>query len=87
MSECASVAGHFDGHAEALKRSTWHHPMQHVQGYKGSHWMLPSGDSSLRIALAATLVTINTPRMKNVTSLLAILMAIAMQWYYTARIA
>jgi hypothetical protein len=86
-SKCASVAGHFDGHAEALKQSTWHRPMQHVQGYKESHWMLPSGNSSLRITPAAAMATINTPTMQNVPSLLAVSMTIAMQWYYTARIA
>ena len=61
--------------------------MQHVQGYIGSHWTLPSGDSSLRIAPAAAMATINTPTMQNVPSLLAVSMAIAMQWYYTAHIA
>ena len=30
-----------------LKRYMQHHPMQHVQGYSGSHWTLPSGDYSL----------------------------------------
>jgi hypothetical protein len=82
-SKCASVAGHFDGHAEALKQSTWHRPMQHIQGYIGSHLTLPSGNSSHRIAPAAAMATINTPTMQNVPSLLAVLMAIAMQWYYT----
>jgi hypothetical protein len=47
--------------------------MQHVQGYIGSHWTLPSGDSSLRIAPAAAMATINTPAMLNVPSLLAVL--------------
>jgi hypothetical protein len=39
-----SVAGHFDGHGEALKRYMRHHLMQHVQGYTVSHWTLSSGD-------------------------------------------
>ena len=30
-----------------------HRPMQHAQGYTGSHWTPPLGDYSLRIALAA----------------------------------
>jgi hypothetical protein len=42
-----SVAGHFDGHAEAMKQYMRHRPMQHVQGYSGSHWTLSSGDCSL----------------------------------------
>jgi hypothetical protein len=61
--------------------------MQHVQGYIGSHWTLPSGDSSLRITPAAAMATINTTRMQNVPSLLAVSMAITMQRYYTAHIA
>ena len=82
-SECASVTGHFDGHAEALKQSTWHCLMQDVQSYIGSHWMLPSGDHSLRITPAAAMATINKTTMQNVPSLLAILMVIAMLRYYT----
>jgi hypothetical protein len=54
-SKCASVTGNFNGHAEALKQSTWHRPMQHVQGSSESHWTLPSGDYSLRIAPAAAM--------------------------------
>jgi hypothetical protein len=46
-SKCASVAGHFDGHAEALKQYMWHCPMTDVQGYFESHWTLSSGDYSL----------------------------------------
>jgi len=57
--ECTSVAAHFDGHAKALTRYMWHHPMHHVQGYTGSHWTLPSGDYSLRIASAAASATAN----------------------------
>jgi len=45
--ECTSVAGHFDGHAEAMKQYMRHRPMQHVHGYSGSHWTLPSGNYSL----------------------------------------
>jgi len=30
ISECASIAGHFDGHAEAL---------EHVQGYTRNQWL------------------------------------------------
>ena len=61
--------------------------MQHVQGYTGSHWTPPSGDYSLRIAPAAARATINSMIMKHVPTLLAVLMAIAMRRYYTARIA
>jgi hypothetical protein len=86
-SKCASVAGHFDGYAEALNQSTWHRPMHHFQGYIGNHWTLPSGDYLLRIAPAAARATINIMTMQNVPSLLAVSMAIAMRRHYTARIA
>ena len=59
MSNCTSIAGHFDGHADALKQYGVHHPIQHVQGYSGSHWMPPSGDYSLHIAPAAARGTAN----------------------------
>ena len=86
-SECVSVAGHVDGHAEVLKQSTWHRPMQHVQGFAGSHWTLLSGDYLLPIASAAAMATIIKMAMQNIPSLLAISMAIAMRRYYTAHIA
>jgi len=85
--ECTSVAAHFDGHAKALKQYMRHHPMQHVQGYTGSQWTPPSGDYSLRIALAAAMATASKTRLYYVPTLMAISVVIAMQWYYTARIA
>jgi hypothetical protein len=48
---------------------------------------LPSGNYSLRIAPAAARATANKTKMQNVPTLLAILMAIVMWRYYTARIA
>jgi len=86
-SKCVSIAGHFDGHAEVLKQSTWHCPMQHVQGSSGSHWTLPSGNYSFRIALAAAMATYNKTTMQNVPSLLAVSMALVTQRYYTSHIA
>ena len=61
--------------------------MQHVQGYIRSHWMLPSGHYSIRIAPEAARETINKTTMQNVPSLLAMSVAIAMRRYYTAHIA
>ena len=61
-----------------------HHPMQHDQGFIGSHWLLPLGNYLLRIAPAATRATINTTIMQHVPTLLAVSMAIAMWRYYTA---
>jgi hypothetical protein len=63
MKECTSVAGHFDDHVEVLKRYMRHRPMQHVQGYSGSHWMPPLGDYSLHITLTAARATANNTKM------------------------
>jgi hypothetical protein len=87
VNKCPSVAGHFDGHGEALKHYMRRRTMQHVQGYTRSHWMPPSGDYLLRIAPAAARATINSMIMKHVPTLLAVSMAIAMQRYYITRIA
>ena len=61
--------------------------MQHVQGYTGSHWTPPSGDYSLRIALAAARATAKKTTIYYVPTLMAILVVIAMRRYYTARVA
>ncbi len=84
VAKTASVAGHFDGHGEVLKRYMWHLPMQHVQGYTGSHRTRPSRNYSLRIVSAAARATANKTKMQNLTTLLTILMA---SRYYTAHIA
>ena len=55
-----------------------HHTMQHDQGFTRSHWMPPSGDYLLCIALAAAKATINKMMMQNVPTLLAVSMAIGM---------
>ena len=67
MSECASVAGHFDGHAKALKQYMRHRPMEDIHGYSGSHWALPLGDYSLHIAPADAGVTGKTTTMGKYT--------------------
>jgi hypothetical protein len=54
--------------------------MQHVQGYTGSHWMPPLGDYLLRIASAAARVTENKTKMQYVSTLITIMMAVAV-WY------
>ncbi len=87
MNECTSVAGHFDGRAEALKWYMLHRPMQHDQGFTGIHWTPPSGDYWLRIAPSAARATTNKTKVQNVPALLAVLMVIAMHRYYTACIA
>ena len=40
MSNCTSIAGHFDGHADVLKQWTQYHPMQQIQGCTGCPWKL-----------------------------------------------
>jgi hypothetical protein len=56
-SKCFSVVGHFDGHGGVPEQYRWHHPMQHVQGYPGSHWMPPLGNYSLGITPVAARAT------------------------------
>ena len=85
--KCTSVAGHFDGNADALEQYGAHHPIQHDQGFTGSHWTPPSGNYSLRIVPAAARVTINKTTMQNEPTLLAVSMTIAMWQYDTAHIA
>jgi hypothetical protein len=60
-----SSASRFDGHGGAPVQYKVHRPMQHVQGYTGSHWMLPLGDYLLRIAPAAARATANETAMKT----------------------
>jgi hypothetical protein len=85
--KCTSVVGHFDGHGGAPEQYRRHCLMRHVQGYLGSHWMLPLGNYLLRIAPAATSKTANKTTTKNGPILLAILMAPVLRRYNTAHIA
>jgi hypothetical protein len=64
-----------------------HRPMQHDQGYIGSHWTPPLGDYLFCIASAAARATINKTMMQHVATLMAILMAVVVRRYYTLRIA
>jgi hypothetical protein len=77
--KCTSSAGHFDGHGGVPEQYKWHHPMQHVQGYSGSHWMLASGNYSLGIPPAATRATGKQTTINKYTKKLAVLMAMAMR--------
>jgi hypothetical protein len=61
--------------------------MRHDQGFTRSHWTLPFGDYSLRIATAATRVAANKTKVQNVSTLLTISLAMAVLRYYTVRIA
>jgi hypothetical protein len=55
--KCILSTGHFDGHGSTPEQYRRHCLMRHVQGYSGSHWMLPLGDYLLRIAPVATRAT------------------------------
>ncbi len=54
--KCTSFAGHFDGHDDAPVQCQAHCLMEHIQGFTRSHWMLPLGNYSPRIALADAMV-------------------------------
>jgi hypothetical protein len=56
-STCSSVFGPFDGHGGPPVRYEAHRPMQHVQGYSGSHWMPALGNYLLCIGPAAARTT------------------------------
>ncbi len=67
MNKCTSSAGRFDGHSGAPEQYRQHCLMGHVQGYSGSHWTLPSGNYSLRIAPVAARATANETTTKKCT--------------------
>ena len=50
------IAGDFDCHADAAVRRGAHRPIEHVQGFTGSHWMPPSGKFLRCNALVAAMV-------------------------------
>jgi hypothetical protein len=54
--KCTSIAGSFSGDADAVVQCRAHRPMNHIQGFTRSHWMLPSGKCLRRIAPAAAKV-------------------------------
>jgi hypothetical protein len=56
-STCSSVIGCFDGHDGPQVQYKVHRPIQHVQGYSGSHWSPTLANYLLRNAPAATRAT------------------------------
>ena len=54
--KCRQIAGDFDCHTDAAGQRGAHRPIEHVQGFTGSHWMPPLGECLCRIALAAIMV-------------------------------
>jgi hypothetical protein len=67
VSTCFSIVGHFDGHGSWPVQYKAHRPMQHVQGYFGSHWMLALGNYLFRITPAATRATANKTMINKYT--------------------
>jgi hypothetical protein len=65
--KCTSCASRFDGHGNPPVGYKPHCLMQHVQGYIGSHWMLPLGNYSLRITPVAARATANKTTAKTCT--------------------
>jgi hypothetical protein len=55
--KCTLSAVRFDSHGGLPVQYIAHCPMQHIKGYSGSHWTLPSGDYSLHITPAAARAT------------------------------
>ena len=70
--KCRRIAGDFDCHGNAAVRRGAHHPIEHVQGFTGSYWMLPSGKCLCRIAPLAAMVKefVETTQNTNKTQLL-----------------
>ena len=70
--KCRRIAGNFDCHADAAVRRGVHRPIEHIQGFPRSHWMLPLGKCLRRIASAAAMVDgfVETTLNTNKTQLL-----------------
>ena len=56
IKKCRRIAGDFDCHTDAVVQRGVHRPIEHIQGFTRSHWMLPSGECLHRIAPAAAMV-------------------------------
>ena len=54
--KCRQIACRFNDHANATVQRGVHRPMEHIQGFTQSHWMLPSGKCLRRIAPTAAMV-------------------------------
>jgi hypothetical protein len=54
--KCRQIAGNFDHNADRAVQCVAHHPIEHIQGFTRSHWMLPLGKCLHCIAPAAVMV-------------------------------
>ncbi len=67
------IAVNFDCHGDAVVRRGEHQPIEHDQGFTGSHWMPPPGKCLRHIAPADAMVNefVETTLNTNKTQLLA----------------
>ncbi len=65
--------GNFGCHGDAVVQRGAHRPIEHIQGFTGSHWMLPQGKCLRPIAPAAAMVNefVETTQNTTKTQLLA----------------
>jgi hypothetical protein len=87
MNKCPSIVGHFGGHGGATGQYRCYCPMQHVQGYLGSHWIPPSATTCSILPQQLPGQQAKKQQSTNTPTLLAILMAMKMRQYNTACIA
>jgi hypothetical protein len=73
-------AGDFDCHKDAAVRCRAHCPMEHIQRFTQSHWMLPLGKKCLhRVAPATATVVEISGKHKNTTKTQLLELAITLQ--------
>jgi len=71
--KCRRIDGNFDCHGDAAVRRGAHQPIEHVQGFTGSHWMPPLVECLHCFAPAAAMVNefVITTQNTNKAQLLA----------------
>jgi hypothetical protein len=65
--KCPLSASCFDGHGGLSVQYELHLPIEHIQGYTGSHWAPPLGNYLLCIPPAAARATANKTTTKTCT--------------------
>jgi hypothetical protein len=85
--KCTSVAARFEGLADAPEQYRWHRPMQHVQGYSGSHWTPALGNYYCSVSpQRLPRQQANKQQSTNAPKKVAVLIAMAMHRYVTVHI-
>ncbi len=77
----------FDARVHALAQQRRYRPIEGVQGFTRSHWTLPSGEYSGRIASDGQRVRMPLKKYKKVPYLSAVSLALSVRRYVTKRIA